>query len=297
MFQPPAARDAGYSKLAFFDDFDSYSTIDMANSQSGNFNWYLAQWFFHGGAAMNPAEVVISGSVLTLSGRWLNTAFDTNPQIPDNFHGNVFGGGGYFEIKFKFDRSAGTDVGFFGMAIEHIADGAVANDAVGLAHWRGQANHYAHFMEVDIFETLTGDQSYQANVHDWYGILTGGQYPHVISSLDNRTIVADLSDPTQFHTFGALWVPQTAFHLGRIQFYFDDKLKSSVYYAGPTDGPPLPGAVDNQPSFTENWSPITPDLANRTYSVIDSQRLALSIGGGPADPMNVDWVKVWQRDE
>ncbi len=297
MFQPPGARAAGYDKLVFYDDFDSYSTIDMTNSQSGNFNWYLAEWFSHGGIALSPSDFSISGSVLTLSEQNLTTAFDTNPQIPDNFHGTVFGGGAYIEARFKFDRSLGIGPVFFAMAMEHIADGNVTNDAVGLSHWRGQADHFTHFIEVDIFEVLSTDQSYQAHVHDWYGIWTGSRYPHVISNILNYEIIADLSDPTQFHNYGVLWVPQTAFHLGRVHFYFDDVLKSTNYYSGPPDAPPLPGAVNGNTIFTENWTASTPEDASTTYSVIDSQRLALAIGGRPGDPINVDWVKVWQRDD
>jgi hypothetical protein len=43
-----------------------------------------------------------------------------------------------------------------------------------------------------------------------------------------------------------------------------------------------------------DYDPSTVGQADRTYSVIDGQRLALRLGGGFAWPIQVDWVKVWK---
>jgi len=272
----------------FFDDFNSTATIDMANSQTGNFNWYLAQWFFHGDTALSPSEFSISGSVLTLAsttGHSLVSAFDTSPATPDQFHGNVFGGGAYIEASFKFNPAQGGGVNFFSMAIEHIADNATQS----LSRWPGQAAGFAHFIEVDFFETLgTSTTQYQATNHDWGGIFNGTTFPQNIANDGNNVISIGAADFTQFHTYGTLWVPQNGSTPGRIQRYFDNVLVQSIFYFGPPGLPPLP--TDGTNTFT----PSSVGQAAATYSVLDGQRLALTLFGSSTAPLQVDWVKVWK---
>lgn len=293
---PLQASLAGYKDLVFYDDFVDTSGIDMANSQTGNFNWYLSQWFNHGNVALSTQEFSVANSILTIgSANCLVSAFDTNPQVPDQFQGNVFGGGAYIEASLNFNPAQGGGCAFYGMSIEHIADGATWNqtDAVGLGHWPGQPAHYSHFVEVDIFETLANNTTaYQAHVHDWQGNAETGLIN--ITNNDSYWINADLSNPAAYHTYGCLWVPRTSLAPGRIQFYFDNVLKSTLYYYGPVDGnwlsvfPPLPGQSNG------NWSPSNSGNAAQTYAIIDNHRLALSLNGPKTCPLNVDWVKVWK---
>lgn len=288
---PKQAGQAGFRNRVFYDDFESPSTIDMGNSQTGDFNWYLSQWFHHGKTALDPADLSIANSVLTIAAdSWnLVSAFDTDPQVPGQFHGNVFGGGGYFEARLRYDHAAAGVTSFLAMSIEHIADASVWNNTanVGPGHWPGQPDHYGHWIEVDIFETLFDwDHGYQAHVHDWSGIL----YDQTIDirNNDNYYITCDLSDPNQFHTYGCLWVPQNGTVPGRIEFYCDNVLRSSLYFSGPPGAPPLPGQSNG------NWTSATPDQTGRTYSIIDSHRLALALQPSANTPLLVDWVKVWK---
>jgi hypothetical protein len=289
---PKQAGLAGFKNRVFYDDFDSTSTIDMANSQTGNFNWYLSQWFYHGQAALNPADLSVSNSVLTIAANnttlySLVSAFDTDPQVPDQFHGNVFGGGGYFEARMKYNPAQGGGVYFFLNSIEQVADWAVWNntEASGMAHWEGQPAHYGHWIEVDVIETLgNANNAYFCRVHDWSGLK--GALTNIMN--DNYLIAADLSDPNLFHTYGVLWVPQNGDTPGRLEFYFDNVKKQVVYYKGPPGSPPLPGQDGSL------WTPDQPDKAGRTYSIIDQHRLALNLHGTAACPLHVDWVKVWK---
>lgn len=288
MTPPPQALAVGYGNRAFYDDFDSTGTIDMANSQAGNFNWYLSQWFNHGTVALAAGDLSVSNSVLTIAsttGRALVTAFDTNPATPDQFHGNVFGGGGYIEARMKFNPAQGGGVNFFAMAIEHIAD----NGSVSLGHWPGQAATYAHFIEVDFFETLgTSTTQYQSTTHDWGGIFNGTTYPQNIVDAASNVISIGAADFTQFHTYGCLWVSQSGSTPGRLQRYFDNVLVQTIYYLGPPGSPPLP--TDG----TNTYSPSLIGQADRTYSILDTQRLAFSLFGSSTAPLQVDWVKVWK---
>jgi hypothetical protein len=294
--QQPAVRPmiaAGFNSVIFFDDFDTTATIDLANSQANGFKWYLANWFTAGSQATNANNVSVANSVLTIGGGsgvgpTIVSAFDTG--VTDAFKGTVFGTGGYFEIRMKFDPSlnggsAGGAPNFYSMAIEHIAD----NSTVSAGHWPGQAAGYAHFIEVDLFEPLAGSTTtYNASVHDWGGIFVSTQYPQNIVNLDTNVVHVGGVDFTKFHTYGCLWVPQSGATPGRLQRYFDDLLVQTIYFLGPTGSPPLPGDTG------QNYSPSTSAQADRTYSVLDGQRLALLLGGGATWPILVDWVKVWK---
>jgi hypothetical protein len=44
-----------------------------------------------------------------------------------------------------------------------------------------------------------------------------------------------------------------------------------------------------------SFTPDTPEKADRTYAILDQQRLAVVLGTDCAWPMRVDWVKVWQK--
>jgi hypothetical protein len=288
---PKQAGIAGFKNRVFFDDFTDGSTIDLTNTQTGNFNWYRSQWFNHGNTAIDAADLSVSNSVLTIAstnGRELVSAFDTDPQVPDQFHGNVFGGGGYFEARLKYDPAQVGAIGpyFYLMSIEHIADAAEWNDTdnTSLGHWPGQQPRYGHWIEVDIFETLGNNATaYQAHVHDWSGLKAS---KIDIRNDDSYWVAADLTN--DFHVYGALWVPQNGETPGRVEFYFDNVKKQTVYFKGPVGDPPLPG----QPNG--NWSPSLPGQAAQTYAVIDQHRLAMNLHGSATCPLHVDWVKVWK---
>jgi hypothetical protein len=293
MVAPRQARDAGYKTLIFSDDFDDTSTIDMANSQVPGFHWYLAKWFVSGANAHNADQISVTDSVLTIgggTGEWpsIVTAFDTGL---DTYTGTVFGNGNYVEMRMKFDPSLNDTANpsvngapnFYGISVEHIADGA----SVSKGRWPGQVSGYAHFIEMDYMETLGGSTTeYQSNTHDWGGLYSGG-HPQNITNGGNVIIGIGGADFTEFNTYGCLWVPQNGNIPGRVQRYFNDALVSTIYYLGPPGDPPLP--TDGANSFT----PDTVGEADRTYSIMDAHRLVILMGAGQDWPMHVDWIRVW----
>lgn len=279
---PSSVAQQGYTKLSFMDDFNSPATIDLGNTQAPGFNWYLANWFTQGRQATPAGNIKVAGSVLSISGNQIVTAFDTNAV---DFTGTVFGGGGYFEAALAFDHTNTLNPFFYGMSIEHIYDTTGAGDA----HWPGQPPNYCHFIEVDIFEPLSDPTTYQNTVHDWSGIETNNQVPtNIVNGATLYHSVGNV-DWTQFHRYGCLWVPQNGATPGSLSFYFDGVKGSSVYYAGPPGSPPLP----QQPAG--NYDAPTAALAEATYSIIDQHRLALTVGLNSGVPLRCDYVAVWTK--
>jgi hypothetical protein len=164
-----------------------------------------------------------------------------------------------------------------------------------LEQWSGQASGYAHFNELDVFEaccggSYVGQSGYYGSVHDWSGIYNNG-WPVNISN--NAThyftpVMPSSVNWNQYHTYGALWVPQKGATPGYIQFFFDGYPGPIEYYLGPPVSPPVPQ------NGLGSYDPTSPSLATTTYSIIDSQHPALNLSTDGGWPMLVDWVRVWQ---
>jgi len=298
---PDAAAAAGFKKLVFSDDFTSISTIDMGNSRAAGFNWYCSSWFTGGRHAADASNFSISNGVLKVGGGTGDTSYGLVSAFDNSsggFTGTVFANGGYFEASIRYDpldASNATTSGpaFWSIAVEHLID----NKASSISQWPGQPVGYTHFIEVDFMEPMIPvgkpyreTRIYQGNIHDWYGAWNSEsrQWANNISNRKNDVIWVGSVDWNAFHTYGLLWVPQSDNKPGHVTWYFDGIAMSSIYWMGPPVSPPLPGEIGQE---------ITPSSARRattTYSILDSQRLALSLSSDTKWPMYVDWVRVWQ---
>lgn len=302
---PQPATQAGYTRLAFGDEFDSPNTIDISGTGAPGYKWYASGWF---GFSTTPADNIrVSNSILTLGGgtsaprgpgAHLNTAI-AKRDTP--YHtGNVFGGGGYFEARIAFDPALGARAGrhwpcFWSMAVEHVYQGFHQADE----QWPGQAPGYAHFAELDFFEayhapheSYVGKTSYLGAPHDWSGKWENGNWQYNIQT-GNRLVQTGAVDWKQFHNYGCLWVPQQGTQPGYAQFFFDELPGPLVFWKGPIGNPPLPGQP--APGQVGTYTAATPDRASKTYAILDQQRLAVVLGTDYAWPMQVDWVRIWQK--
>jgi hypothetical protein len=298
---PDAAAKAGFETIAFYDDFESLSSIDMANSQAPGFKWYRTSWFTGGRAALDASNISIANGILRLgggtgeAGYGLVSAFDNHKGTHT---GTIFANGGYFEASIRYDpydcvKATTTGPAFWSIAIEHIID----NSASSVAQWPGQPLGYAHFIELDFMEPLIppgkpyrGSTSYQGNIHDWYGPWNDKtrQWTNNISNRSNDVIWVGSVDWNEFHVYGTLWVPQSNSTPGHVTWFFDGQEMASVYWLGRPGFPPLPGEKK------QNFTPSSARNAATTYSILDTQHLAISLSTELTWPMEVDWVKVWK---
>lgn len=282
--EPAAAISANYNDLVFDDEFNSYSTIDMSNSKAAGFNWYVGQWFSTG--ATNTNEITISNGVLELGGGGGTGVVTLDSAIANSSGGStgsVFGNGAYIEASILYNPAGGTNASywpaFWGLAIQHIA---------GAAQWPGQPSGYANFAEVDFMEAYSSTQ-YTGTIHDWSGTYSSNGWEFNIQNNGNNIISLGSVDWSVFHTYGLSWVPQAGNTPGHVTWYFDGQAESTIYWLGPATSTSLPGI--NTGSFT----PSSPGQAAATYSVLDSEQLALSLQTDASWPMYVDWVRVWQE--
>ena len=254
---PQAAEQAGFKTLVFEDDFDSAATLDWQVSGKPGFKWYLDRPF--GWDAVRPADLTVADSVLTIKTPEHCAGWGPSTYSTKGLTGSAFRYG-YFEAKIRFDPALGRHASYFpawwSFSVAHATD---KNDE----HWG----------ELDFFEAMPDASglykgAYVATVHDWIRENGGPQnHQNTNNWFDGQITDAD------WHVYGCLWEP------GRFAWYLDGRCITEVTYSA--DGHPTPQA--NPASFVG------------CYSFLDKEDMLLILGTCEEWPMEVDWVRVWQK--
>ncbi len=129
---------------------------------------------------------------------------------------------------------------------------------------------HIRYAELDFFE-VADNNSFIGSVHDW-SPKAGTDFQFNDSM--NRATARDPHkyDFTPWHVFGCLWQP------GRVRWYLDDKQLIEQRYS--LSGVPVPNAEGH---------PVG------TYSILDQEQMMVILGTAKNWPLQVDWVRVWQR--
>lgn len=221
---PPAAAAAGYTKLAFFDDFNSTATIDMEDTRTAGFNWYRARPFGWNSTPKDSIKVV-NGYLVINSIGGPNYGIGTTCKSDGKVIGFSATEGAYFEASISFDPDITGAKGwpsFWSMADEHL--------------WY---NIGKNFMECDFMEYIVVEKiktRYIGALHWWVDITSK---PRVQKhNLGNWFIETGETDwKNSFQTMGTLWIPGQT-----INYYFNNILKTENPY---TKYPEMSGG-DNQ---------------------------------------------------
>lgn len=206
---PAAAAAAGFTRLAFQEEFDNASGIDMNATCAPGFNFYRHIPF---GLGINSANnISVSNGILTLTGgpEWNYGLGSTCGTGTNQWVGFDATGGAYFEASIAFDLLPGQGgpnghgwPAFWSMADEHL--------------W-GNASGW---IEFDMFEKWDNSQGfYLGNLHWW---TSGGGH----NSSQQDLFTPNGWDWSTFHTVGGLWQPGN-----RIAWYTDNAFKGERLFA------------------------------------------------------------------
>jgi hypothetical protein len=287
---PEPAAAAGYTTNTFLSHMRS-GDFDLSQKNQSGFKWYFFN-FFHGTPAA-PSTIRFGQNYASIGGNDAASAVATAAAISgDGWVGTAFGGGFYVEalISFSTVEVPGKQTSwpsFWALSLEHCYSPGVADQ------WIGQNPGYAHFGEVDMMEYDLGSSSpansygatYGATVHDFYGVWNStcaSGYCNVNNAAGGKTPYANFkvatnADFAAYHRFGALWIPATSSSNGSLTFYFDGlPTNSKVSWTQYVNQAPAPG--------TASW----------TFGILDAQHLVLLLDTGARQPMNVQYVSVWQ---
>lgn len=201
----------------------------------------------------------VSNSVLTVANNRWTANWTLSTMTRKDTVGYSFKEG-YFEAKMRFDPTLGKK-----------AKGWPAFWSLSTS-WLNNRKHWA---ELDFFEGYTGGNAdyegpFVGTLHDW----ADGAKIHYQNSNNWIPMSKDSTDYNQWHTYGCLWLP------GKVTWYFDEKPLMTQFYS-PTDVP----------------NPQTkPNAPEGTFSFLDKDPGGVFlILGSDEWPMDVDWVRVWQK--
>jgi hypothetical protein len=297
---PAAVQSAGYVNNVFCDDFSDLTTIDLADTQTAGFNWYIAS--ISEGTVGDPSRLstVHVGPItaLRLDGAGSGVGGSSVTKGTRDPIGVSFGqrknGGAYFEANLAMrmpDSIAGQAFPAFWVS-------STLHQQAKTVTWAGQSNPaYEHYIEVDFMElesSTNGD--YRSTVIDWFG-----QWDKVTPTCNSLTYckgqdsqplgpgVLGTFDSTEahpiFHRYGALWIPSVQsddagpYSTGSIQWLLDG---NPIGVAVTWVGPPSTTMLDLTPS--PPWK----------YSILDQQQVSLVFDTASNAFMYVDYVGVWQ---
>jgi hypothetical protein len=286
---PAQAKDVGYSVRTFGPDV----VLSAAESSSRTRAPFFV-WDFWGESVPSRSIVQNSdGSVTLLGGGPANAqiASVSSSSNKAKFAGTAFGGGAYFEATIKFDgwnlpvfKPVTLDAGFpafWAMAVEHLT-------GVG-DQWPSEQAGFKNFVEYDFFEYNSAYSQgvstvYSGSIHDWYGMwrTTCPKLPKgfcdVENNVDSKLRKVPLSTNfSDYHKYGALWVPATPNSDGYMQWFFD-------------------GAAIGHKLTWSKWTNSLGAIVSeaKAFGIGDAQHVALILGTGRAYKMTIGNVSVWQ---
>ncbi len=261
----------------FFDDFNSISTIDTADTGAAGFNWYVhrkwpnaaspfGNWAGITTQSATPAgDISIGSSLLTLSdypGGSTGLVIQSAVANGAGYIGHAFGGGGYFEVSMAFNPAL-----------------ALSADPSWPAIWTTSVEFFVgsatRFAEPDIFEGFPSGNGFITSImalHDWDNIGLVNYKQEFDNNVGSPTF-------TSQHRYGMWWIPASKNGgTGIIRRYFDGVFVGQTSYSTTAGG---------SPAF-DNGNP------NGVMSVIDGQHLVLNLSCGPSWPAIFDYVSVYQ---
>ena len=277
---PAAAEAAGMTKLVFADDFDSYDTIDMSGEGKPGYNWYADRPY--GASTLTKEDLVIKDSVVTIRPERSDAAVGLPSYSRKGKTGFTYNKG-YAEARMRFPVSGVGEIknswpAFWGLGVDDVA-----------------GRPWNHIGELDILEAVCAQQIDNAVIY------TGTLHDHnrlesTTSKLCTNSINAtgykdqfDVLDD-DWHTYAALWDENY------VAWYLDNKLMHSARYTEGElpqyyyrdDPTPLPRIEEVYPNYGR---PAWPGA----HTIMNTDNLALFVSGQRNWPVEVDWVRVWQK--
>ena len=270
-----AAQAAGFTSLVFCDDFDDPATIDFSATGKAGCHWYLDNPY--GMEPFKPSDLTVKNSVLTFAPEKCHCGLFSYSKKGDTGFSWHYG---YAEAKIRLKAS---------YIVSHAngRKGWPSFWGISLNDVRGKPWEPAG--EIDIMEAFMvndadneGGAYYCGAVHDHHRLPEGGK--EVATNTCNA--IGHHGDSRLFdddwHTYGVLWKENY------LAWYIDGRFHHAVEYG------------QNQLPVYRVWNSDTPlEVAegprNRVgaFSILDTDRLTLVIGGDIRWPCEVDWVRVW----
>ncbi len=277
---PPIAQKLGMTRIVFEDDFDSLDTIDIHATGEEGYKWYVRRPYR--ATTLTTEDFSIKDSILTLHEN--NSLYNYGLATVDGRNG----------VGYTFNKG----VLEFRVRVPHY-DQEMRNYNLpgggGPAVWsfpreknyEYEGNYTPHWVETDWME-YWGDLELFPEGH--YSITL---HETIRAKDENGVVIQNEKEAVQKHSLGKQR-HQNGFHDGLwhtmtflwdedlLVGYFDDKEVLRMNYGKdrPCEPTPLWRIGEEMPG---------------AFSFMNEQELALIISGSACNPMEIDWIRVWQR--
>jgi hypothetical protein len=213
--QPPSFATAfGFTTQAFFDHFDSISTIDVNSTVAPGFKWYVNPQ--HKGPTVSVSNSILTLGSATRSSLWsavniANAFGGGNGIFNHGAVGQLFSGldGFYIEYKAKFNPALTT------------GNSQINLWSTDYLNWQCNAvpNPLGNSNTVSWAEIDTEENGFGQTLH---GFIDPGFNDNITNRSVNYTSPGGPIDFSQFHTWGCLMAPGSKNGgTGLLQFFID----------------------------------------------------------------------------
>lgn len=250
----------GITSLIFSDDFNTMDVIDIEDSGKEGYKWYVDRpW---GAVTLNTDDYSIQNGILSIHAAKPTYNYGLATYHPINKLGFTYNKG-YMEIRFRIPRPREN---------EETEKGVPAIWALPTTKLADKA---AEWVELDWMEYwgITEDRAggyYTISMHEVN--LEG-----TLHFKNSNAAYTGLGDG-EWHTMGWLWEE------GQFIAYLDGKVVMFQSYS--KDGVPMP-----------KHNVFKGKDRKGVYSMLDEQLMPIIVGGSKANPMELDYVRVWNINE
>jgi hypothetical protein len=273
---PEIAKKHGMTRLVFEDDFDSLGTIDLNATGEEGFKWYVRRPY--GGVTLTTEDFSIEDSVLKLHER--NSRFNYGLATVDPVSGVGYTfNKGVLEFRVRvphYDQSMRSSKlpGGGGPAVWSFPREKIVDRVGDYAPQWVETDWMEYWGDVELFP----EGHYSITLHETIReVKDGVVIPNRVQghSLGEERHQSGFRDAL-WHTMTFLW--DDDLFVG----YFDDNEVLRMNYGEGKLCDPIPTVVCGEQMMG-------------AFSFMNRQQLALIINGSACNPMEIDWIRVWQK--
>ena len=257
---PELAEKAGMDRLIFSDEFDSIGSIDTTASGAEGYKWYVTRNWSAG--TVTRDEYDVEDGILTLKND--GSYGITLSTVDVNTHNGFGWNKGYLEVRLRIPKpevtGGGPNVWSFplGKALELPGENIRWVEMDWMEFW-GIAHHYDKgYWTVTLHDSTRPEGA--SDTTEWYSNTGNG-----INALGDK----------EWHTLGWVWDENI------VQAYMDGVKMFEITYS-----------EDSLPSTLPNVH--KGELKEGVFSVANEQINCLYLSGYATNPMEVDYVRIWQ---